>query len=67
MHMRTSYRDHTDRNGRLHQPSKQPMNLQMPQPTETHKRSHNDHAQDEGSRKPPLINETPCRKIDAES
>ena len=47
--------------------SQQPTNLRTPQPIETHKRSHNDHAQDEGSKKPPLINETPCRKIDAES
>ena len=32
MHMTTSYRDHTDRNGRLYQPSEQPTNLQTPQP-----------------------------------
>ena len=32
MHMTTSYRDHTDCNERLHQPSEQPMNLQTPQP-----------------------------------
>ena len=32
MHMTTSYRDHTYRNGRLHQPSEQPTNLQTPQP-----------------------------------
>ena len=47
--------------------SQQPTNLRTPQSTETHKRSHNDHAQDEGSKKPPLINKIPSRKINVES
>ena len=38
MHMTTSYMDHTDCNGRLHQPSEQPTNLQTPQPIETHQK-----------------------------
>ena len=32
MHMTTSYRDHTDHNGRIHQQFEQPKNLQMLQP-----------------------------------
>ena len=67
MHMTTSYRDHKDHNRRLHHnPSNQRISECHNQKRHT-KEVHNDHKQDEGSKKPPLINKTPCKKIDAKS
>ena len=42
--MTTSYRDHTDRNGRLHQPSEPPTNLQTLQPPKPQQENIRDHS-----------------------
>ena len=57
--MTTSYMDHTDRNGRLnHNPDNQQISERHYQ-NNAHQQANNDHAYDEGTKKRPLINETP--------